>query len=849
MLSLLGLGNYLSKEAKLASQKFDSEELHTLKKTWQDLADRSNGKGVDKETFLQYFPLNGLLGERLFARFDVNALGYIDLDEFIIGLATVCRGSLDDKIHFVFDMYNASTDKTVSKQELTTLLNHIPMDVFDQYNMNNRNPCNEQPDQYIDIEQEEMLQNKRDDNIEYEELDFYTHHDMVEKAFEECDLNHEGRLTYEEFKMWVQRTPLIIEYIESILPYNGPKDKNQHTDKRETLPHMKRVTSKVLSRGNSMQDVPSIAGEIFNHSTSVNTKNRISAKKSYLLSRGTSIQSNMSNGNSNETGSFSPRAGARSIDQGRGNHGLSPIGSRNGSSSMDGHHISGQYNGVEDPNEVAVQYLRAACETATDEKLRSQIVELLNKIEGIGITKEEIDAEAYRTVVCAEDYLWKKGKSILHMLSKRFYVLSGNCIYYYTHKHDVRPRGVVFLTGSIIERLSDPDMELKGYYGFELLHQDLCTGEHHRHEKRVLYCKSSEVRDKWVTMLQHAAHVVPIEEDYIIGKELGRGRFSVVCDCLHKKNGMHCAVKIIDKATIEPEEKGLLRTEIAVLKLVNHPNIIRMEGLYEDKTHIYIVMEKLDGGELFERIVGRPRFTEVEAVKLIHPLLESVAYLHDLGIVHRDLKPENILCGDELQDLKIADFGLSKMILPKEKMDSACGTLSYVAPEVLTMQGYGKEADLWSVGVIMFLLLCGKLPFDGEDHNEIIRSTIQADMKVNPTVWCKLTPEAQDMISSLLNKNPKERITARESLKHPWFGNYNTAKREQHKATLSSNNSLRGEEREVLSRASSVSSASNDDIQKSAPNSGLSTPVGTNSSNSNSPPPILSMSTPAVQKA
>lgn len=248
---------------------------------------------------------------------------------------------------------------------------------------------------------------------------------------------------------------------------------------------------------------------------------------------------------------------------------------------------------------------------------------------------------------------------------------------------------------------------------------------------------------------------MPIGDDYVIGKELGRGRFSVVCECVHKTTGVHCAVKIIDKATIEPEEKALLRTEIAVLKLVNHPNIIRLEGLYESKAHIYIVMEMLKGGELFERIVGRPRFTELEAARLLRPLLESVAYLHDLGIVHRDLKPENILCGEELEDLKIADFGLSKMILPKEKMDAACGTLSYVAPEVLTMQGYGKEADLWSVGVILFLLLCGKLPFDGEDHNEIIRSTIQADLKVNPNVWNKLTDDAKSLITSLLNKNPK----------------------------------------------------------------------------------------------
>jgi calcium/calmodulin-dependent protein kinase I len=151
--------------------------------------------------------------------------------------------------------------------------------------------------------------------------------------------------------------------------------------------------------------------------------------------------------------------------------------------------------------------------------------------------------------------------------------------------------------------------------------------------------------------------VVPIEDDYVIGKELGRGRFSVVCECVHKvgrscgvstlycpapphrpppisqMTGVHCAVKIIDKATIEPEEKGLLRTEIAVLKLVNHPNIIRMLGLYESKQFIYIVMEMLKGGELFERIVGRPRFTELEAAKLIRPLLESVAYLHDLGTI------------------------------------------------------------------------------------------------------------------------------------------------------------------------------------------------------------------------
>lgn len=155
--------------------------------------------------------------------------------------------------------------------------------------------------------------------------------------------------------------------------------------------------------------------------------------------------------------------------------------------------------------------------------------------------------------------------------------------------------------------------------------------------------------------------MIPIEEEYTIGRELGTGRFSVVCECVHKITGVQYAVKIIDKASIEAEDKALLRTEIAVLKLVNHPNIIKMQGVYESRNRLYIVMEKLVGGELFERIVGRPRFTEEEAAKLIRPLLESVAYLHDLGIVHRDIKPENILCGETLDDIKIADFGLSKV--------------------------------------------------------------------------------------------------------------------------------------------------------------------------------------------
>jgi len=687
------------------------------------MADRNNGKGIDKETFLQYFPLNGLLGERLFAQFDQKHTGFIDFDEFVTVLAQVCRGTNDDKIHFIFSMYKVSDDNTVTKEELSTLLNQVPKEVL--AGLNSAKPLvvsnNDDSNNAIDLDTET-----------FEEVDNYTNHDLVERCFEECDLNHEGRLTYEEFKMWIERNPTIMEHIISYFPLL-----DHHTE-NETLPHLKRVGSRA-----SMADGRrnSISSEARRNSISSARTRPSSASISDPNLGPPSLQREISSGSSTRSRTMS----------GSGFDNIS----------------------VSDPEELCRAYLIQAYETTQNESVKSEINKILGSMPGGSVYHIGDQAYAENELPVFKGYLWKRGKGILHLWSKRFYILHENCMFYYNHdpekQSDKRPKGVIFLPGSLIEPVSDPSNELKGYYGFELLHQDLCTGEHHRHEQRILYCKSSTEREMWIRALQRSAHVVPIEDEYVIGKELGHGRFSTVRECVHKISGVHFAVKIIDKSTIEPEEKSLLRTEIAVLKLVKHPNIICMEGLYENKKFIYIVMELLKGGELFERIVGRPRFTEAEAAKLIRPLLESVAYLHDLGIVHRDLKPENILCGDELEDLKIADFGLSKMVLPKEKMDAACGTLSYVAPEVLTMQGYGMEADLWSVGVIMFLLLCGKLPFDGDDSNEIIRSTIQGEFKVNQAIWSKLSEESKDLISKFLNKNPKERCSAREALKHQFF--------------------------------------------------------------------------------
>ena len=169
----------LDGKAKLAADRFDEDEVHVLYKTWYDMAERHQGKGMDKDTFLQYFPLNGLLGERLFFQFDQKKNGLIDFEEFIIGLSIVCRGSSDEKVHFVFDMYDVSKDKTVSIDDLATLLNQIPIEKLTHTE-----------EYYRQVES--GAENPGSDTSTFGHVDTYTNHDVAERAFKECALNNEG---------------------------------------------------------------------------------------------------------------------------------------------------------------------------------------------------------------------------------------------------------------------------------------------------------------------------------------------------------------------------------------------------------------------------------------------------------------------------------------------------------------------------------------------------------------------------------------------------------------------------------------------------------------------------------
>ncbi|KAJ3043213.1 calcium calmodulin-dependent protein kinase type 1G [Rhizophlyctis rosea] len=248
------------------------------------------------------------------------------------------------------------------------------------------------------------------------------------------------------------------------------------------------------------------------------------------------------------------------------------------------------------------------------------------------------------------------------------------------------------------------------------------------------------------------------------------GAFSEVRVGTERAAGKRFAVKIIDKALCKGKE-GMIDTEVKILQKVKHENIIQLYEMYEMDNKIYLIMELVTGGELFDEIVSRGKYSEVDAAKIVYKILLAIEYLHEIGIAHRDLKPENLLLSERGKNAKlmISDFGLSKIFSDEEVMKTACGTPGYVAPEVLQRKGYGKAVDLWSIGVITYILLCGYPPFYHKDNVELFKQIMAGKYEFDRPWWENISDQAKDFIRHLLVVSPKNRYDARQALDHPFI--------------------------------------------------------------------------------
>jgi calcium-dependent protein kinase len=258
-----------------------------------------------------------------------------------------------------------------------------------------------------------------------------------------------------------------------------------------------------------------------------------------------------------------------------------------------------------------------------------------------------------------------------------------------------------------------------------------------------------------------------IENDYIIGEECGSGAFATVRKVKNKSNGQIRALKIIKKT--KNQDSARMYLEVEILKKLIHPNIMQIFEFYEDKKNFYIITEICDGGELFDQIVQKGSFTEDEAAKVIKQILSAVNYIHTNNIVHRDLKPENILLDTAKNNIiKIIDWGTARFFEKNKKMNKVSGTPYYIAPEVL-FEKYDEKCDVWSIGIIMYILLCGYPPFNGDNDNEILNKIKVGKFVFPAEEWANVSEEAKDLICCMLRFNPAERLSAADCLKHGWF--------------------------------------------------------------------------------
>ncbi len=712
-----------------AADKFDTHELESLVHIFRDLARRSPDRAtIDRKHFLEFFPLPGLHGEQLFKAFDTKDTGVIDLEEFLTGLAVSCRGTKEEKIRFVFGLYDLTGDGAVSKSELQALLNHVPRSLL-RCNHITAAPAQPTPPPPPPAGAETGPQRpvppgglKRASSFD-QLCNVYTNDDFADKAFHECDLNKDGKLSFEQFRMWLDRTPRMLQFFQDFLPVAPERPLSAHSlDDLDAPPKNRRES---LRR--------SISGPAGTASADVSTHARSRSK--------------------------SPTS----------------VGLRRS------------------PNSTG--------------QLRGPILDSATSTTRAGVTME--------------GELYKYGKN-LGLKTARYCALAGNVLYMYGSKSDIQPRNVLYLGGCHIEKLEEKaggearaatprsrsPVNIPGFTsdrppstdgpsvsspalspaaatmsGFRILHLDAeLLGE----KPTTFYATTPMDRDVWVDALLAAAGFEKIDARYDFGEELGSGRFATVRIGTERSTGARFAVKCILKTALPKDasekeareladEREAMRREIAVMRLVRHPHVLPLHAVYEDRTTLYLVTP-LTGGELLRRLAGRPRFSEVGAHDIMAPVLGAVAYLHQLGIAHCDLKPENILCDDEedeaepFSSIRLSDFGLSRMLRPTEKLKEAAGTIEYCAPEVFLRRGYGTPADMWSVGVIMFLLLRGRLPFSGETKGETITNILGVDMSVDgDDVWLALSADARELIQRMLTKDATQRITAKEALEHPWM--------------------------------------------------------------------------------
>jgi Ca2+-binding EF-hand superfamily protein len=615
-----------------------------------------------------------MIGERLFDVFDINKDGYLDITEFILSMFKLYSTDFNVKMKFVFDMYDFDKDGVISKDDVVLVLSHVPLErnknggvIVKEGKVTQSGGC---------------VEDYADRAATQKEL-----HKLVDLCFKDKD-----KMNLNEFKNVAENvTSEMFLCLFSLVKMHFPllaqfKNYEQRIRKQSNLlgtPTSSRrlAAPRVLSTFSSTSKImkfstPKLTSRPLRALNSDSTEEE---KEPVKLPYFRKITSKPKSG-------FAPNPAAGCP--------ISPA--------------------VRLPNtKVKLQ-----------DVTKSPTTFLCGKSSGLmlfcecGNTISNFDkllcdeCILQNTEETCEGYLYVKEKEAV----RYWFCIDKKDMYCYKDKNDTAYKSMSSLVGCFVKEEASEEINGMVLSPFSVIIS--------QSKSRKYYAEREEDRNMWVTTIKKVIGYANITDYYELKENLGKGKFGLVRSAVHKKSGKKVAIKLMKKLMMTPQDLELVKQEIEIMKMLQHPNLIRLLDVFENTDYIYIVMEIMEGGDLFSYLEKKHfRLPEITAARLVHSLAAGLYYLHNFGIVHRDLKPENVLMVSKAEDsdVKIMDFGLSKMIGPSQLCTEPFGTLSYVSPEVLQQKPYGKGVDVWSLGVLAYLMLVGSLPFDSEDDREVAR--------------------------------------------------------------------------------------------------------------------------------
>jgi hypothetical protein len=359
-------------------------------------------------------------------------------------------------------------------------------------------------------------------------------------------------------------------------------------------------------------------------------------------------------------------------------------------------------------------------------------------------------------------------------IEKIYLSLINQHLYCYTDETKSNFIQIHNLSGCFIKEnlLNNEIVKIKNeyYFSFEIIYLS-------QNKPLIFYSPNKSIIMNFSEEIKQSIGFQMLTDYYDIKETIGRGKFSIVNLGINKKTSEKVAIKIIKKSSLKSnEDKELLETEIYIMKFSNHPNIIKLYDNYENEKYIFLVMEYINGGNLTSYLNKKHfNISEKKFSIIMKQIGEGIKYLHENGIVHRDIKPENIMIYEKGNNIniKITDFGLSKIMSKNEKANEAFGTLFYVAPEILLKIPYGNKVDIWSLGVLLFYVLTGRFPFQDINEKGLGHKIILENNIFNNEEWNNRSIYVRDLIKKCLKKDPKDRIDINKFLKHDWFYKFN----------------------------------------------------------------------------